>query len=188
MLNHIGTVRLDTERLILRAFLKDDIPEVYKNWAGDEDVQNGYGEPVYETQEKTSELVYKYIENTKSPDYYRWAVVLRESGECIGQTAFFFVSTENEVCEIEYCIGKPWQSKGFITEAVHELIRFGIEDIGFNRVQISCRENNLPSKKVIEKCGFTYEGNLRRFFKYNDKFYDRLFFSILADEYKSLKS
>lgn len=185
MLYHTGTVPLGTERLILRAFTEEDIPYAYRNWAGDEEVQNGYGEPVYETAEKTAELIRKYIENTQKSDYYRWAVILRESGECVGQAAFFLVSTDNALCEIEYCIGRRWQNKGYISEAVREILRFAFEDAGFNRVQISCRSNNLPSKKVIEKCGFIYEGSLRKYFKYRGEFCDRLYYGILADEYKA---
>ena len=46
------------------------------------------------------------------------------------------------------------------------------------------RPSNAPSKKVIEKCGFTYEGTLRDYFYIDGKYEGRMYFSILEDEYE----
>ena len=43
---------------------------------------------------------------------------------------------------------------------------------------------NSQSKRVIEKCGFTYEGTLRDSFFIDDKYIGRLFYSILKDDYE----
>ena len=57
------------------------------------------------------------------------------------------------------------------------------EKINFNKVQICVRPSNLPSKKVIDKCGFTYEGTLREYFFRNGKYEDRMYHSILRKEF-----
>lgn len=187
MLRHLGTKTIETSRLILRKFSESDISSAFRYWAGVEEIQTGYGEPTYDTPEKTAELLRSYIGRYESDEYYRWAVILRESGECIGQIALFLVNTKNEFCEIEYCIGKEFQGKGIATEATNAIIEFSIKSVGFQRVSICCRENNPASKRVIEKCGFVYEGALRRHFKCADGFHDRLEFSILTDEFDSIK-
>ena len=57
------------------------------------------------------------------------------------------------------------------------------ETIGLHKVQICCRPKNIKSKSVIEKCGLTYEGTLRDYFKMPDgSFESRMYFSILKDE------
>ena len=53
-----------------------------------------------------------------------------------------------------------------------------------HKVQICTKTINLPSKKVIEKCGFIYEGTLRDYFYDNGQYIGRLFFSILREEYE----
>ena len=183
MLNVTSTEEIKTERLLLRRFRTEDIASAFGNWAGDEETQTGYGEPVYETIEKTRELIEGYIEKYKQPDYFRWAVILPESGECVGQIAFYHVESSNELGEIEYCIGKEYRNKGYTTEAVKALLREGFGKIGFNRIQISCRDNNPASRRVIEKSGFVYEGTLRGYFHTRDGYHDRLYFSLLAREF-----
>ena len=46
----------------------------------------------------------------------------------------------------------------------------------------------LPPKRVIEKCGFVYEGTLRDFFYMNGEYVGRLYFSILRNEFESKNS
>ena len=130
-------------------------------------------------------LLEKYISGYERANYYRWAVIEKQSGEFIGQIAFFLVDTKNEFAEIEYCIGRGYQGKGFATEACKAVIRFGFETIGLHKVQICCRPKNKKSKSVIEKCGLTYEGTLRDYFKMPDgSFESRMYFSVLRDEIK----
>lgn len=107
----------------------------------------------------------------------------KASGECIGQIAYFLVDSKNEFAEIEYCIGTAFQKKGYATEACKAAIKYGFEKIGLHKVQICVRPANTPSRKVIEKCGFTYEGTLRDYFKMPDgSFEGRMYFSILQEE------
>ena len=178
-INGCGTEEIETERLILRPFMQGDAQSVLNNWAGDEGVQKMYGEPVYKTTEEVERLLDKYITAYKTDFFYRWAVVEKESGECIGQIAYFLVDKINSWGEIEYCIGSAYQGKGYATEATKAIIRYGFDKIGFNKVQICVRPSNIKSKKVIEKCGFEYEGTLRDYFFIDGKYEGRMYYSIL---------
>ena len=184
MLIHTGPKTIKTQRLILRKFISEDAKAAFANWAGDEKVQNDYGEPVYKTEEETKELLNKYIDRYQSGDSYRWAIDIADGEKCVGQIAYFIVDSNNMFCEIEYCIGERFQNKGFITEAVKAVTKYGFESVGFNRIQVSCRSVNTPSKRVIEKCDFTYEGVLREFFNHLGEFQDREYYSILKREWE----
>ena len=186
-LNPCGTLDIETDRLLLRRFTYEDTGSMMRNWVSDDDVQDKYGEPSYKTKEGVKGLLDKYITGYKSGYFYRWAVIEKESGECIGQIAFFLVDNNNHFGEIEYCIGKAFQGKGYATEATKAVIAYGFEKINFHKVQICVRPSNLPSKKVIEKCGFTYEGMLRDYFYRHGEYEGRMFFSILNSEYESSK-
>ncbi|MBR4626580.1 MAG: GNAT family N-acetyltransferase [Ruminococcus sp.] len=187
MLTHNGTQTIQTERLILRRFEYSDCDAVFRNWASDEKVQSLYSEPVYPTREAVMGLLDKYIGGYEKPDYYRWAVIDRENGECVGQIAYFLVDNKNHFAEIEYCIGAQYQCRGYATEATKAVIAFGFDKINLHKVQICTKTVNAPSKRVIEKCGFTYEGTLRDYFYWNDQYVGRLYFSILREEYESRK-
>lgn len=183
MLTHIGTVTIETERLILRRFNYADDDAMLKYWIADEKVQSMYAEPVYTTKEEVKGLLNKYIGSYEKEDFYRWAIILKETGECIGQIAYFLVDSKNHFAEIEYCIGSVFQCRGYATEATKAVIRFGFEKMNLHKVQISTKEINVASKRVIEKCGFTYEGTLRDYFFMNGKYVGRLYYSILKEGY-----
>ncbi len=183
MLTHAGTQELVTERMLLRPFRRTDAQGMHKNWAADKKVQHRYGEPVYPTLAEVNGLLDKYLPGYQRKDYYRWAILEQESGECIGQIAYFLVDSSNHFAEIEYCIGRAYQGKGLATEAARAIITYGFERINLHKVQICHNSLNMPSKRVIEKCGFVYEGTLRDFFFIEGGYADRLYYSILRSEY-----
>ncbi len=185
MLTHIGTKTIETERLILRRFEYTDDEAMLKYWVADEKIQSLYSEPVYSTKAEVKGLLDKYIGSYQREDYYRWAVIEKASGECIGQIAYFLVDSKNHFAEIEYCIGSAFQCKGYATEATKAVIAFGFNEINLHKVQICTKTINAPSKRVIEKCGFTYEGTLRDYFYMNGEYVGRHYFSILRNEYKA---
>jgi len=188
MLTHCGTQPIKTERLLLRAFAMEDAPCVHANWAGDEAVQRWYREPVYATLEETQDLLAKYIAACEKEDCYRWGVFEKVSGECIGQVAYFHVDCKNHYGEIEYCIGQAWQRRGYCSEAVRAIMRFGFEKVNLHKVQITHMAGNEASRGVILKCDLTYEGTLRDYFCDDGIYTDRLYYSMLECEWRGRDS
>lgn len=185
MLTHIGTDTIETERLILRKFKISDDEAMLKYWIADEKIQSLYSEPVYTTKAEVDELLEKYINSYQKNDYYRCAIIEKNSDECIGQIAYFLVDSKNNFAEIEYCIGSDFQCKGYATEATKAVIQYGFDKINLHKVQICTKTINKPSKRVIEKCGFTYEGTLRDYFYMDGEYVGRLYFSMLKSEFES---
>lgn len=182
-MNSIGTRTIETDRLILRRFTYDDADDVLNIWASKPEIQYMYSEPIYTTKDEVLGLLNKYISAYESGDVCRWAIIEKKSLKCVGQIAFYLVDTKNHFAEIEYCIGTDFQNKGYMTEAVKAIITYGFEKIGLHKIQISTKSINAPSKRVIEKCGFTYEGTLRDYFYFEGGYIDRLYFSMLVEEY-----
>ena len=185
MITNIGTKTIETEQLVLRRFEYNDSGTMMKNWVADEKIQSMYSEPVYNTLDEVNALLDKYISSYAKKDYYRWAIIEKTSNECIGQIAYFLVDNKNHFAEIEYCIGSHFQCKGYATEATKAIIKYGFEKMNLHKVQICTKTINEPSKRVIEKCGFTYEGTLRDYFYMNGNYVGRLYFSMLKNEFES---
>lgn len=101
MLTHNGTQTIVTDRLILRRFLYEDNENMLRNWIADEKIQSMYSEPVYTTKEAVQELLNKYVISYQNPDYYRWAIILKDNNECIGQIAYYLVDSKNNFAEME---------------------------------------------------------------------------------------
>jgi len=87
MFNHTGTRSLETERLLLRIFEYTDAESMLRNWIADPIIQSNYGEPVYSTEEEVHKLINSWISKYEDKSY-RWAIILKETGENIVQIAF----------------------------------------------------------------------------------------------------
>lgn len=156
-------------------------------WVSDPNVQFLYFEPIYTTYEEVKKLLDEYISSYDNNDYYRWAIIEKDSNLCIGQIAFFLIDTDNHFAEIEYCVGTKFQKRGYITEATKSILDFGFNKVDLHKIQICHAENNLYSKSIIKKCNLTYEGTLRDYFFVDGEYLDRLFYSILKKEYISFR-
>lgn len=180
---NIQTLPMETERLLLRPFQLEDTMDVLQNWASDPQVQHMYREPVYTTPDAVMQMLERYLHQCDTKSACRWAICPRETGRCIGQISYYLIDTKNHWAELEYCMGRAFQKKGFMTEAVRAAIKYGFETMQLHKVQISHITTNSASRRVIEKCGFHYDGTLRDAIYTAPDYVDRLFYSILESEY-----
>ncbi len=183
MLTHCGTKSIESENLILRQFSYNDNKDMLDYWVSDPNIQSMYSEPIYTTEEEVKELLDKYITSYSQDSYYRWAIIEKSTQICIGQVAFFLVDSKNHFGEIEYCIGSKFHRKGYASEAVKAILKYGFEKINFHKIQVCHKENNIASQGVIKKAGFKYEGTLRDYFYMDGKYVSRLYYSLLKSEW-----
>lgn len=181
---HVGTQIIETNRLTLRRFMLEDANSMYANWINDREVQSNYGEPIYENINLVNNLLHKWISSYSNDDFYRWAIILKDSGACIGQIAFCSVDNEHHFADIEYCIGQWYQNKGYASEALTGVIQFAFVHTGLNRLQAFHRSRNVSSSRVLKKAHMKYEGTLRQSFYYSDtdEYDDRVYYGIFRAE------
>ena len=102
-----------------------------------------------------------------------------------GSVAIFKVNDDNDSGELGYSLGSKWWGNGYMTEAVSAVIDYAFNKVGFNRIYASCHEENIASKKVMEKLSMTYEGLLRDGQRNLDNTYSNLsLYTILKRDYK----
>lgn len=70
---------------------------------------------------------------------------------------------ENSV-EIGYWVHAKYCNKGLATLVTKILIIAAFDFLKCDRVEIGCNKKNLGSKRVIEKCEFKFEGEIRNYF------------------------
>ncbi|MQG83257.1 MAG: GNAT family N-acetyltransferase [SAR202 cluster bacterium] len=108
-------------------------------------------------------------------------------GKLVGTVGFTRVNSSNRAAEIGYCISEDQQEKGLITRACTAMIAYGFNELDYNRIVIRAAVDNLPSRAVPERLGFTYEGTERQSEWHYDHFKDVAAYSMLADEWRSLE-
>ena len=182
-MEHKGTVRIDTERLILRRFTPEDAQAMYENWASQDNVTKYLTWPTHGSVEISAWVVNDWVGHYDDPTYYQWAIELKEIAQPIGSIAVVKRDDDVGMLEIGYCIGEHWWGKGIVTEAFSALIPFLFEQVGANRIQARHDAKNPASGRVMQKCGLTYEGTLRQADINNTGIVDACMYSILKSEY-----
>lgn len=150
------SIILETKRLVLREWSLDD-GEVLREILGDADVMKfiGGGKPF--SFEQTNDFLNWAVSFQKENGFCRWAVVEKKNGEIIGSCGFAFPHQTEEV-ELGYLFSRKFWGKGFATEAAGACLRYGFEKLKFTEVIALTDEENVASRRVLEKIGFVSQG------------------------------
>ena len=179
---HTGTKIIKTARLILRPFEFEDCSDMLKNWIANPKVQFEYGEPIYTTKSEVDSLLEEWTDNYTKPDFYRWAIIEKESNENIGQIAFCRVYTELRIAELEYCIGESFWGNGYALEALLAIIDFTFKETEFLKLEAYHRAENIKSGKVLIKSAMHITNNVQRFIIENTEPHGEICYCITRDE------
>ena len=184
-MRHKGTKTIDTERLLLRQFSANDAQAMFNNWESDDKVTEFLRWTTAKDISETEQILSEWVQGYANPDFYQWAIVLKEIGEPIGSISVVEKNEKLDIVHIGYCIGSKWWNQGITSEAFKAIIPFFFEEIGANRIESQHDPNNPNSGKVMQKCGLKYEGTLRQADWNNKGVVDACMYSLLKSEWKS---
>lgn len=188
VMNHMGTVKIQTKKLLLRRFTERDALAAFNNWTSDEKVTEFLRWPAHKSIETTENILNEWINCYKNNDFYQWAIVLKEYGdEPIGTISVVDKNERLDIVHIGYCIGSKWWNQGITSEAFTGIIPFLFDEVKVNRIESQHDPNNPNSGKVMVKCGLKYEGTLRQTDFSNKGIVDASMYSLLANEYYATK-
>lgn len=181
-MNHLGTVNIETDRLLMRRFQNTDAPYIYRNWAKNPEVSKHLTWSAHDNVGTTEKILKLWLESYDRPEIYNWAIVLKQTNQPIGSISIVAIYEESLKCEVGYCLGEKFWGEGIMTEALKAVIRFLFCKVGFNRVQAYHHVDNPASGKVMVKAGMCYEGHMREFTRDNTgKFVDVDFYGLTKD-------
>jgi len=181
-MEHKGTKRLETDRLILRRYIEADAEPMYTNWASDPEVSKYLTWPTHSSVEVTKSLVTDWIARYENPNYYNWVIELKESGEVVGNISVVEIKEKVGAAIIGYCMGKAWWGRQIMPEALSEVMRYLFDEVGMNRIEACHDPHNPASGAVMKKCGMQYEGTLRQAGKNNQGLCDICYYGLLKQE------
>lgn len=180
-------MKLETERLILRDFVKDDWQRVLEYQS----------DPLYlrynDWTERTPRAVQEFVgwflsQQAQQPRIkYQLAIVLKSTDQLIGNCGVRMDSENALEADTGYELDpKHWQ-RGYATEAAHAIIDFGFNHFGVHRIWAACIAENVASAHVLEKLGLKLEGRFRENKYFKGRYWDSLYYAILATEWERHK-
>lgn len=177
---------LQTQRLLLRDFSMEDLDDFY-TYCANPDVGIHAGWPAHQNKEQSEKVLRRMME---SGEY--WAVCERESGRNIGLVRLHpderrKRSPQNALA-MSYLLAKEQWGKGYMTEALREVLRHAFEEMGLALISVYRFSYNERSARVMEKLGFVYEGTLRQCTeRFDGQLLDVLCFSLSREEYERVQ-
>ena len=81
--------------------------------------------------------------------------------------------------EIGYWIGKEYWNKGIMTKAIPAFAKFVAIHYGIIRIEATIFDYNASSIRVVEKCGFIYEGTLKKAYFKDGKYIDGKLYALV---------
>ena len=186
-MEHLGTKRIETERLILRPFVMEDAAPMFRNWASDPEVTRYLTWPTYQSRETADQILSQWTAAYEDPTFYQWAIELKSLCEPIGSISMVSHNDRASSAHIGYCIGSRWWRQGITAEALQAVMDFLFEEVGVNRVDSRHDPNNPASGAVMRKCGMRYEGTLCQSDRNNQGICDASWYALLASDRKEAK-
>jgi len=180
----IKQVVIDTERLSLKEFGPEVQHAMFTTWA-DKDIMSELGLKTIEELNAEKEK-FRLGMTTYRTSFKSFLLIEKKTGNTIGRCGFHDWYAMHSRSELGYRMSdEAAKGKGFMTEALRAVIRYGFEEMKLNRMQAFISPGNIPSLKLIKRAGFIEEATLRSHYCYNGKMEDSICFALLKNEYKT---
>jgi len=185
-INHLGSVTLETERLILRKTIKEDIDELFyielnpnlRRYLGIHKVGTSLND-------NRNYFDFSKYDNL---DFYRWSIVEKDTNKLLG---CIYLNVHDEKARsygIDYFIREDSWNKGYATEASKCVLEFAFNKLNINRIESSGAKSNPGTLKVMEHIGLKYEGVRKDgIFYYYGGIQDLVLYGITKEEYNTGK-
>jgi len=148
------TMILETERLILREMDQNDYDALYAVLA-DSDIMEHYPYTFDETRVRN--WIARNMERYSKDGFGLWAVVLKETGEMIGDCGITMQNIHGTMLpEVGYHIRADQQRKGYASEAAAGCIRWAFTNYDFPAVYSYMKYTNIPSQRTAMKNGMKF--------------------------------
>lgn len=154
---------LETERLRLRKLCPadfDDLCEILQ----DAETMTAYEGPFGD--QEVQDWLARQLQRYQEYGFGLWAVILKETGEFVGQCGITMQSTgTEEVQEVGYLFKRRFWHHGYATEAAKSCMDYAFSQLGATRVFSIIRDSNLASRCVAERNGLQVVGTSVRHYR-----------------------
>lgn len=148
---------VETERLFLREVDSVDIDDLFE-MDSDPEVHKYIENSPVKSKEQIVEVIRMLREQYKKNGIARWAVIDKQTGECIGWAGLKYFSeplnNHTDFYELGYRFKKKHWGKGYATESSAAVVKYGFGNLGLDCIYAITHTENLNSVHVLKKLGF----------------------------------
>lgn len=78
-----------------------------------------------------------------------------------------------------YWIGERYARQGFMREAIESMVHYAFTTLDLSRIEAGCLPENMPSRSLLEKCGYKYEGVAQSYLQINGRWRNHVLYANL---------
>jgi ribosomal-protein-alanine N-acetyltransferase len=173
---------LTTHRLHLRQIQPADAEALFAI-KSDEKVTAVYGQEPHQSLDDTRALMQRLQALYEKREAIFWCITLKGEGTVIGSCTLFQFDADFQCAEIGYELHRAYWRQGITAEAVSAVLTYSFTELGLHRIDANVDAGNTPSRSLLLKLGFTFEGNLRQRYFFRGIFEDQHCFGMLRNEW-----
>ena len=119
-------------------------------------------------------------------DRVDFMIISKDTDEFLGEVVLSEIDFTNRNANIRIAIGMQQSGKGYGTEAMNLMLRYGFETLNLHRIGLEVYAFNPRAIHVYEKIGFQREGVQRDWLYSEGDFHDLIMMSILENEFQRI--
>lgn len=174
---------LETERLLLRRLDVNDWEEIMA-LRGNPETMKFIPRPLVTTKEQALEHLAMIEEKIINNTGINWGITIKGNRKIIGIIGHYRIQPENHRAEIGYMSLPETYGKGYITEAINVVLKYGFDQMKLHSIEAVIDPDNSASEKVLLKNGFVKEAHILENELWNGKFLDTVIYSLLKKNFK----
>lgn len=164
---------LETDRTYLREMTVEDVETLYEIYA--QEGMTDYIEPLYEDVQEEINYTKAYIESMYHYyGYGMWLICDRQNDTVIGRAGLNLQRMDgmegmngmdgmdgmegNVGLELGYLVRREYQKQGYATEVCAAILSYAAKELEFESVNCFVEPGNLASQRLLEKLGFSLQG------------------------------
>jgi RimJ/RimL family protein N-acetyltransferase len=152
---------VQTDRLLLRPFAATDFDALLAIQSRADVARYLYWDPRNAAEvRETLDTKVRATAIVAEGDHLSLAVVLRESGELIGDCSLVWASAEHRQAEIGFLFHPDHHGHGYATEAAAALLALAFDGLRAHRAFGRLEARNTASARVLERLGMRKEAHL----------------------------
>lgn len=175
---------LSDGKILIRTLRAEDIPAEYE--AVCESIKEvsawmGWCHPGYAIEETTA-FIMSREQAWKDDTDYGFGIFDAGTGKFLGGVGLNFVNRMHQCANLGYWVRSSCIGRGVASSAARLAARFGLEQLGFQRIEILAATGNHASQRAAEKAGAVREGVLRKRLLVGGRPQDAILYSFVADD------
>jgi RimJ/RimL family protein N-acetyltransferase len=179
---------IQTQRLLLRPFEPGDLDALLAIESRADVARFLYHEP--RGPDEAREVLERRIASTSlgdEGDTLSVAVVVRATGEMIGDCMLHWSSRQHQLGEVGFALHPDHHGRGYATEAARVLVEYGFSEVGLHRIIGRLEARNIASARVLEKLGMRREALLIENEFVKGEWQSEIVYAILEREWRALQ-